>query len=73
MHQILVSLTIDKNEFMRLYQGSARTVVTRATDGRTVRFPANILRPFLLHNGISGTFRITFNDEGKYQGIEKLS
>lgn len=72
MQQILVSLTISKDEFMRLYQGTARSVVTRATDGRTVRFPASILRPFLLHDGISGVFKITFNDQGKYQGIEKL-
>lgn len=73
MKYILVDLYISPEKYMLMYQGKARSVYTRATDGRSVSFPAKILKPFLLKDGIRGRFRIIFNDQGKYQGIEKLS
>ncbi|MCP4597109.1 DUF2835 domain-containing protein [Neptuniibacter sp.] len=73
MRTIVVSLSISTEEYMKMYQGVAQYVYTRSVDGRSVQFPAKILQPFLLKSGIKGMFRITFNDQGKYQGIEKVS
>ena len=44
----------------------------RARDGRRVQFPANILKPFLLHSGIRGTFCIEFDAAGKFSGIRRV-
>jgi len=49
-----------------------REVQARSTDGRSIRFPANILRPFVTQAGIHGAFRIRYDDKGKLQGIDKL-
>ena len=73
MNEIIVDLRISSEEFMKLYQGRARVVSTRALDGRRVVFPAAILRPWLLHEGIRGRFRIRFDDAGKLQDIQRLS
>lgn len=73
MNRIVFDIHIPADEYIRVYKGSARDVVTRALDGRTVRFPANILQPYLLHAGISGRFCITFDRSGRFQKIEKLA
>lgn len=69
---VVVNLAIDADEFLRLYKGTARDVLARATNGQTVRFPANILRPFVTREGVHGRFKITFNANGKLIAIDKF-
>lgn len=72
MRSIYVQLNIPPAQFQRLYEGVAKTVNARSLDGRNVSFPANILRPFVTHAGIAGTFAIHFSDENRFQDIEKI-
>lgn len=71
MPRLTVTLNIPPDEFQRLYLGVAE-VVALAEDGRRVRFPARILRPFVGHHGIMGRFAIDFDAQYRYQGIERL-
>jgi hypothetical protein len=73
MNEIIVDLRISSEEYLKVYQAPSRVVSTRARDGRRVQFPATILRPWLLHDGIRGTFRIRFNDAGKLEDIQRLA
>ena len=70
---LTIRLAIPADEFVRLYQGNAKTVVARSDDGRQVKFPADILRPFVLHQGIYGVFKIHFDEMHKFKSIEKLA
>lgn len=72
MRSITVQLQISVNEFQRLYEGSAQDVTARCTEGRRVRFPAHILRPFVTYSGIYGTFAIHFDDDNRFKSIEKI-
>lgn len=72
MQQIIVDIDIGPDEWIKLYQGVATDVRTRARDGRSVRFPARILSRFFLQNGVRGSFRILFDDAGKFASIERL-
>ncbi len=56
-----------------LYQGRANFVDARSIDGRLVRFPAKILKPYITKEGIRGIFVIYFNDDGKFQSIQELT
>ncbi len=67
-----MQLRISSDEFQRLYEGTAKEVSARSIDGRRVRFPANILRPFVTHVGIMGIFRIHFSDDNRFHHIEKI-
>jgi hypothetical protein len=69
---LTVRLAIPADEFVRIYQGNVRSVVARSDDGRQVKFPAEILRPFVLHQGIYGIFKIHFDEFHKFKSIEKL-
>ncbi|QSP94139.1 DUF2835 domain-containing protein [Marinobacter salinisoli] len=73
MQQIDVDLSIGPDEWIKLYQGAAQDVHTRARDGRLVRFPARILSRFALHDGVQGSFRILFDEQGKFQSVQRLS
>ena len=72
MKSIVVSLVISAEEFQRLYQGSAKTVFAQSIDGRNIRFPAAILRPFVLHSGVRGTFQINFDEDNRFHSIQRM-
>ena len=72
MQQIIVDISISPDEWIKLYQGVATDVRTTARDGRSVSFPARILSRFFLKDGIQGSFRILFDDQGKFASIERL-
>ena len=71
-NSVVVTLSIDCDDLLRLYSGSAREVVALAEGGRTVRFPANVLRSQVMHDGVHGRFRIDFTGSGKFCGISRL-
>ncbi len=50
-----------------------QTVVTRAEDGRTLRFPAEQLRPFVDHSGVHGRFRIEFDNNNKLINLTRVA
>ncbi|WP_076719384.1 DUF2835 domain-containing protein [Motiliproteus sp. MSK22-1] len=72
MEDITLRLSISTDEYLKLYRGQARSVTAISVDGRTVRFPANILKPFVTRTGISGIFSIRFDNKGKFQAIRRL-
>lgn len=72
MRAVMVNLVIAADEYQRLYQGVVRDVLAQSVDGRRVRFPAAILRPYVTHSGISGRFRIVFDEQNRFQSIEKI-
>ncbi len=71
--EILLSLNISAEEILRYYKGAASVVTTQSIDGRTVRFPASRLRPFMTPAGINGLFAIRFDDEHKFIDMRQMS
>ncbi len=69
MQTVTVRLKISPERFHAYYQGVVEYVVAQSIDGRTVQFPARVLRPFLSYQGIQGTFEITFDATLKFQSI----
>ncbi|MFO7577015.1 MAG: DUF2835 domain-containing protein [Pelovirga sp.] len=53
------SLRISRQDFLAYYQGTAQSVLVTTSCGRSLRFPARRLRPFLRAAGISGDFSLT--------------
>jgi len=69
--QFTVTLSIGRTDFERLYRGQARTVLARDITGKTLQFPALSLRPFLQHDGISGTFIIEVDADNRLLDIRR--
>lgn len=72
MHKVIVPLTISAEEYLKLYQGSARSVYAKTTEGKSIRFPANILQPFVTRAGIKGHFSIEFDQCNKFKTISRI-
>ncbi len=73
MDSVTVTLSISAQEYARFYRGQARNVICTAKDGRTVQFPAAVLRQFLTHDGIYGDFSISFTSENRFKNIIRKS
>jgi len=71
-HSIKVSLGISAQEYIRVYQGSAKTVSALDHLGRRVNFPVNILQPFVTRDGVNGVFIIEFTKDNKFKGIQRM-
>jgi len=69
---VVFAVTIPATVWRRYYGGSVRTVRVTAEDGRTVAFPAGVLQRFVGADGVYGRFRLEFDGQGRFQGIERL-
>ncbi len=72
MQTVSVQLNISPERFQAYYYGAVEHVVATAIDGRTVQFPARVLRPFLSYQGIQGIFNITFDANMKFHSIHRV-
>ena len=69
---IKFSIKLSYEKYLSFYQGYAESVLVRAYDGRKIKFPAEILKPYLTREGINGHFIIHFDDRNKYKSLEKI-
>ena len=68
----LINLAISADEFVRFFKERVTDVVARASNGQAVRFPANILRPYVLRDGVQRRFRRSFDGAGNLLTIESV-
>ena len=73
MPRLTVDIVISADEYLKRYSQRNTVVSTVTLEGKSIRFPAGILQPFVLHNGISGRFSIEFDENNKFVGIHRLS
>ncbi len=68
-----VVLNISSYQLAQYYEGVVDSVVAKATDGRTVKFPANVLRSVVQDDGVYGTFELAFDKSHKFISIHRIS
>jgi NAD+--asparagine ADP-ribosyltransferase len=67
------SLKLTADQYLRVYQGTAKRVSVIANDGQRIEFPAQNIKKFLTHDGISGRFEMELTSENKFVAIRKIS
>jgi len=67
-----VALNISPEKLLHYYEGAVSTIVAKTTDGRTIRFPANILRSVVQANGVRGVFELVFDENHKFVSIKRI-
>jgi hypothetical protein len=72
MPRVRFTLAISADDYLRYYQGAARNVAVTADDGSRIKFPAEHLRPYVMHDGIRGRFELHFDETHKFIGLRKL-
>ena len=66
------SLRISAEDYLRYYRGEAVSVIATDPHGRTIRFPATALRPYVDYQGVHGRFRLVTDDEHRLQKLERI-
>jgi len=72
MQKMRFYLDITAQRYQSYYSGAAKFVNVKADDGRTLKFPASELQPFVSHGGIQGRFEITFDEQHKLVRLTRL-
>jgi hypothetical protein len=68
-----VALNIPREEYLRVYQGAARSVLALDSLGRKISFPVKVLQPFVCHEGVQGKFRLEFDDQNRFVSISRIT
>ena len=72
-HQtIRFSLNLSYEQYLKVYQGIAKTITVISDDGRSVIFPAGNIQSFLTKQGINGHFEMELTPQHKFLGIKKI-
>ena len=72
MRTVSFTLAISSDKYLSYYQGRARDVSVIADDGSRIKFPAEHLRPFVMHDGVSGRFELVFDENYKFVALRKI-
>ncbi|MCB1664355.1 MAG: DUF2835 domain-containing protein [Pseudomonadales bacterium] len=72
MKQIILDISIPADRFEALYSGTVKDVQAVSREGLRVRFPGEILKRYVDHRGVHGTFRIEFDESNKFKAITKI-
>jgi len=65
-------LNVSREEALRYYQGTARSVIVTTQSGQKLQFPAEHIRPFIEAGGIQGHFSIQFDQNNKLIGLKRI-
>jgi hypothetical protein len=72
MREFHFRLAIPSAEYLSYYQGTARNVVTKSTEGLVVKFPANVVRDHVTAEGVHGLFVLRVDDNNKFHSLVRL-
>lgn len=72
MRTLTFRLAIDGDDYLRYYQGQARQVAVITEDGNRLQFPAEHLRPHVMHDGVHGRFELEFDEDNRFVALRKI-
>ena len=73
MRRLVCDLELPAETVLAVYGGAVRYVQARSREGLQVRFPVSLLRPYVTHDGVRGTFALTIDASNKLQQLQRLS
>lgn len=66
-------LHLSAEEYLQYYEGMANSIQVRSRCGKTIQFPAEKMRNFVLKDGVHGTFIIQLDNKNKFLSVRRLS
>ena len=63
---------LSAEEYLQYYQGVVRAIQVRSKCGKRIQFAADKIRPFVLADGIHGTFKLQLGLNNKFLAIKKI-
>ncbi|RZF93699.1 DUF2835 family protein [Pseudoalteromonas sp. CO302Y] len=73
MNEYYFSLYLSYSKCLDYYHGKYKSVQVTEDGGKTVRFDAEHLRPFISSIGIRGRFRLILTEQNRFLKLERVS
>lgn len=70
--RIHVVINISYDDFLPFYEGRVKDIIAPSLAGKSIRFPAKAIRPYLTRSGIRGIFELCMNPENKLLSCERV-
>ncbi len=70
--EIRFFLDIPASTYREYYYGRIVDVIAQSRDGRTIRFPAGLLRHVVTPDGVRGEFVMEMDENNKFVAIRKV-
>lgn len=71
MTEFEFTLHLSTEEYLHFYQGRANAIQVRTFCGKTIQFPADKMRDFVLKDGVHGTFIIQLDNKNKFLSMRR--
>ena len=71
MTEFEFTLHLSAEEYLQYYEGLAKSIQVKTLCGKTIQFPADKMREFVLKEGVHGTFIMTLDNENKVLSLLK--
>ncbi|MDH5600307.1 MAG: DUF2835 domain-containing protein [Gammaproteobacteria bacterium] len=65
------SLHLSAEEYLQYYEGVVKYIQVQSSCGKTLQFPADKVRQFVLTDGVHGSFIIRLTDNNKFVSIRR--
>ncbi|MGR8930889.1 MAG: DUF2835 domain-containing protein [Gammaproteobacteria bacterium] len=65
-------LNLSYDQFLAVYQGTAKAVSVVADDGRRIQFPAGKVQRYLTKTGVQGYFEMELSPQNKFIDINRI-
>ncbi len=72
MTEFEFTLHLSAEEYLQYYEGGAKAIQVRSRCGKTIQFPAEKMRKFVLKEGIHGTFIMQLDTKNKFLSLRKI-
>ena len=70
---LTLRLRLTPDEVLKYYRGDARQVRAVSVDGRTVSFPATVIRRHVTPVGVFGTFRLVTDELHRLVAFDRVA
>lgn len=72
MTEFEFNLHLSAEEYLQYYEGVVKAIQVKSFCGKTIRFPADKMREFVLQEGIHGTFKMRLDANNKFISVRKI-
>ena len=73
MTEFKFNLQLSAENYLQYYEGVAKAIQVKSFCGKTIQFPADKMREFVLEDGVHGTFVICLDDNNKFLSVKKMT
>ncbi|WP_028239298.1 DUF2835 domain-containing protein [Stutzerimonas azotifigens] len=73
MPSLVLDIVLPAHRLTAVYQGRANRILVTSREGRSVSLPVHHLRPYVTREGIRGSFRLDFSEDGHLLGLTRLA